>query len=79
MTIKVTNCRDCIFRESHYMPDSPGYDTVDTCILLRKQSTKENRNLGFIAVYDSFKRNPRILKKRLPSCPLDKEQIIITI
>ena len=28
MTIKVTNCKDCIFRESNYNPDSMGYDTV---------------------------------------------------
>lgn len=79
MTIKVNNCRDCIFRESHYNPDSMGYDTSDICLLLKKQNITAFKSYS-IATYDSFEEEqPKELEQRLPNCPLDKEQIIVSL
>jgi len=79
MTIKVTNCGDCIFRESHYNPDSMGYDTVDSCILLRNVAKNTNRDY-FIGAYNTFEEyKQKVLNKRLENCPLDKEQIIVSL
>lgn len=50
MTIKVPNCGDCVFRNSHTNYDGMGYDTHDSCILL----TKINNKLTTIAVYDTW-------------------------
>lgn len=75
MTIKVNNCGDCIFRESDYDPNSSGYDTVDSCILLKKDKLYD-----LIAVYDSWvEEKPKELEQRLENCLLDKEQIIVTL
>lgn len=85
MTIKVTNCRDCIFRESDFNPDSTGKDTIDSCILLRELHFKSSKPINYdIAVYNSFtdlgeEYFPEALNKRLPNCPLDKEQIIVSL
>lgn len=82
MTIKVTNCSDCIFRESDYDPNSPGYDTVDSCILLRDLLRKGSQEIisYHIATYDSFNEElPEALNKRLEDCPLHKKQIIVTL
>ena len=86
MKIKVTNCKDCIFRESDFDPNSMGYDTVDSCILLRNMMYKPNSEVinYHIASYDSFtelgeENFPNVLNNRLPECPLDKEQIIVSL
>lgn len=85
MTIKVNNCRDCIFRQSDFEPNTSENDTIDTCQLIRhKANYITNGKIEFIACYNSFDENgeeyfPEVLNKRLPNCPLDKEQIIVTL
>jgi len=79
MIIKVNNCGDCIFRESDFNPDSVGYDTVDSCILLKNVAQNTNKEY-FIGAYNTFEEyEQECLKKRLLNCPLDKEQIIVTL
>ena len=84
MNINITNCGDCIFRESDIDFDSVGDDTVDSCILLRKayyenRSKDKIRNYT-IAVYDSYEDKPIVeLTEVLPDCPLIKDDLTIKL
>lgn len=77
MTIKVNNCGDCIFRESHYDFNNMGYDMVDSCILLSKLNA-EYTSIAVYRCWDEIK-NIKELNERLENCPLDKEQITIML
>lgn len=72
MEIKVTNCGNCIFRNSDYDPDCVGEDTYDTCSLLRHKNEEY-----FIAAYNSWDDKIK-LETTLPNCPLLKENIIVS-
>ena len=77
MEITVKSCKDCIFRVSHYNPDSMGHDTLDECIALKHLDD----NLHTIAVYDSWEELDKFkeLNERLENCPLEKDSFIIKI
>lgn len=79
MKIEVTCCNDCIFCEKDWDPDSMGYDTVASCILLRSMGSKDY----FIDSYDSYfeeeQGTPVKLLTILDDCPLKQEIITVEL
>ena len=85
MTINVTNCGDCIFRESDFDSDSLGKDTVDSCILIRQIMYNNPKYWNYhIASYNSFTDEgeqyyPKELQTTLPNCPLKGQEITVKL
>ena len=88
MILQTKTCKDCIFRESDFDPNSIGHDTIDSCSLLRKLILEDDKGKFGVSyhidVYDSYTITgeefiPESLNKRLDNCPLDKEEIIIKL
>lgn len=76
MTITITNCGNCIFRINHVDFNSIGYDTVDSCGLIRHLTG----DYVAIAAYDSFNEEEIFeLKTILKDCPLKQEEITVKL